>query len=220
MSMVFIQTPSHEQQQHEKDNSEKNNIIISNENLNLSLLAYSLNLVNSKRGELFVYFLFFLRLHNLHHYYFTTTSTHSSSILSEIISYSPTAPLRILWKGTEFFRNVVSKEIAAQASFLRFWTFIHSHIFSLPFSLYLSLLFHISNSGYDKQKGFFLSKNHLYYIIVRCPLSLLIPYWGFKIYLYSYNIQGFIDVRISRHLYRVFCDSNSSIIVWPNIANV
>ena len=51
----YFQTPSHEQQQHEKDNSEKNNIIISNENLNLSLLAYSLNLVNSKRGELFVY---------------------------------------------------------------------------------------------------------------------------------------------------------------------
>ena len=152
----------------------------------MSLLAYSLNLVNSKRGELFVYFLFFLRLHNLHHYYFTTTSTHSSSILSEIISYSPTPPLRILWKGTEFLCNVVCIEIAAPASFFAFLDF---YTLSLIFSLLRSIY---PFSGCNRQKGFLLPKNHLYYIIARCPLSLLIAYRGFEIYFCSRNSQGFI----------------------------
>ena len=111
----------------------------------------------------------------------TTTSTHSSSILLEIISYSPTPPLHILRKGTEFLCNVVSTEVAVLASFLRFWTFIfHSLIYSLSLSFsfvpYIHFLVEIG------KKGFFLSKNHLCYIIARCPLSLLIPYWGFKMY--------------------------------------
>ena len=158
----------------------------------MSLLAYSLNLVNSKRGELFVYFLFFLRLHNLHHYYFTTTSTHSSSILSEIISYSPTPPLRILWKGTEFLCNVVSIEIAALTSFFAFLDF---YTLSLIFSLLRSIH---PFSGWNRQKGFLLPKNHLYYIIVRCPLSLLIPYRGFEIY-FAQGISRLYSVYSTRH---------------------
>ena len=82
-------------------------------------------------------------------------------------------------------------------AFLDFYSL--THIFSLPFSLYLSLLFHISNSGCDKQKGFFLSKNHLCYIIARCPLSLLIPYWGFKMYFFSRNSQGFTFDQSTRY---------------------
>ena len=59
-----------------------------------------------------------------------------------------------------------------------------SHSFSLLHSIY-------PFSGWNRQKGFLLSKNHLYYIIARCPLSLLIPYWGFKMYFRSRNRQGF-----------------------------
>ena len=101
-------------------------------------------------------------------------------------------PLRILWKGTEFLCNVVCIEIAAPASFFAFLDF---YTLSLIFSLLRSIY---PFSGCNKQKGFLLPKNHLYYIIARCPLSLLIPYRGFEIY-FAQGISRLYSVYFTRH---------------------
>ena len=72
------------------------------------------------------------------------------------------------------------------ASFL--FCVLDFYTLSLIFSLLRSIY---PFSGCNRQKGFLLPKNHLYYIIARCPLSLLIAYRGFEIYFCSRNSQGF-----------------------------
>ena len=90
-------------------------------------------------------------------------------------------------------RNSGASFLFAFLDFYVFHSFIYSLSLSFSFVPYIHFLVEIG------KKGFFLSKNHLCYIIARCPLSLLIPYWGFKMYFFSRNSQGFTFVQSTRY---------------------